>query len=214
MSSSLLVPVRVTASGAVSGSMAGEASASFAFTFRNGYYSDSIANLIGSTRGMSSVIAPTFSSIFSVDQIVYVAPNFDLFVKLDTSSQSSGLAPVSWALSFVDPTFSIADPALAAPYHFEGIPGMAAAVPEPAQWALMLLGLGALSGLHRRQRKLARLALCRSGTIATQARLCESSKCAGTVARLPIRMRGSTSASSSGQVLACSRPGRPSAGKT
>ena len=165
VSSSLLVPVRVTASGGVSGSMAGVASASFAFTYRNGYYSDSIANLIGSTRGLSTVIAPTFSSSFSVDEIVYVAPNFDLFVKLDTSSQSGGLAPVSWAQSFVDPTFSIADPALAALYHFEGIPGMAPAVPEPAQWALMLLGLGGISGLRRRQRRLARLAVGRSGTI-------------------------------------------------
>lgn len=152
VSSSLLVPVRVTAGGGVSGSMGGVASASFAFTYRDGYYSDSIAHLTGSTSGQSSVIAPTFSSSFSVDEIVYVAPNFDLFVKLDTNSRSGGLAPVSWAQSFVDPTFSVADPALAALYHFEGIPGMAPAVPEPAQWALMLLGLGAFLGLLRRQR--------------------------------------------------------------
>lgn len=120
---------------------------------------------MGSTRGLSTVVAPTFSSSFSVDEIVHVAPNFDLFVKLDTGSESGGLAPVSWARSFVDPTFSITDPALAALYRFEGIPGMAAAVPEPAPWALMSLGIGALSGLRRRHRKLARSAVCRSGTI-------------------------------------------------
>lgn len=156
VSSSLLVPVRVTATGSVSGSMGGVALATFAFNYRNGYYSDSIANLTGSTRGSSTVIAPTFSSSFSVDEIVYVAPNFDLFVKLDTSSESGGLAPVSWARSFVDPTFSIADPALAALYRFEGIPGMAAAVPEPAQWALMLLGIGALIASARRSHRAAR----------------------------------------------------------
>ena len=156
VSSSLLVPVRVMATGSVSGSMGGVALATFAFNYRNGYDSDSIANLTGSTRGSSTVIAPTFSSSFSVDDIVYVAPNFDLFVRLDTNSASGGLAPVSWARSFVDPTFSITDPALAALYRFEGIPGMAAPVPEPAPWALMLLGIGALSGLRHRHRKLAR----------------------------------------------------------
>ena len=156
VSSSLLVPVRVTASGAVSGSMGGVASATFAFTYRDGYYVDSIANLIGHTSGQSSVIAPNFSSSFSVDQIVFVAPNVDLFVKLDTSSRSGGLAPLSWALSFVDPTFSVADPALAALYHFEGIPGLAAAVPEPGAWALMLLGLGGLAGRRRCRRVPAR----------------------------------------------------------
>jgi PEP-CTERM motif len=58
-------------------------------------------------------------------------------------------APMGWSETFVDPSFTIDDPAYASLYHFEGVPGIAPSVPEPAIWVLALLGLSVIFGIRR-----------------------------------------------------------------
>ena len=54
--------------------------------------------------------------------------------------------------ALVDPVFTI-DPAFADRYRLVGVPGeVAAAVPEPGVWALMVLGIGGAGAVLRRRR--------------------------------------------------------------
>jgi hypothetical protein len=58
-----------------------------------------------------------------------------------------------------DPTFEIDDPAFA-DYTIEGVPaGPAAAAPEPATWAIMLIGFAGLGYAGYRRGRAARLAV-------------------------------------------------------
>ncbi|HSW08371.1 hypothetical protein, partial [Aquabacterium sp.] len=117
------IPVRVVASGYVNGAGSTQASATFVL---NPQTSDPL--LIGST----SLTSPAGNS-FSFDQVVRIRANGFFDVSLYTSTLSGGVgAGAGWSEAFVDPIFTIDDPAYASLYHFEGIPGITASVPEPA----------------------------------------------------------------------------------
>ena len=109
---------------------------------------------------MSAVAGQLFGSVthngnelkrsFFIDTLFMFTPNEVFQVGLEASATGgdlNGIQP-NFAHAFVDPQFIIA-PAFASLYHFEGIPGAPApaGIPEPASWALMLLGLG-LIGKH------------------------------------------------------------------
>ena len=139
----VVVPVHVTAQGSVAGAGSTQASVSFAVNYDNG---GSAAQMIAGT----SLGSPTGNS-FAFDQTANFKVNavYDVYLSADSGSGGPG-GPTGWSEAFVDPTFTIDDPALAALYHFEGIPGVAP-VPEPATWALALAGLGVVLGVRRRR---------------------------------------------------------------
>ena len=137
-----LIPVRIVASGHVNGAGSTQASATF-FAF-NPQSSD--PPLIGSTN----LNGPAGNS-FTFDQVIRIRPNgfFDVSLYTSTLSGGAGVA-AGWSEAFVDPTFTIDDPAYALLYHFEGIPGLTASVPEPASGVLAMLGLGLFGATYRR----------------------------------------------------------------
>jgi hypothetical protein len=141
-----LVPVHVHASGYADGILGGTARAVFGVSYHSGY--SDLVTLFGAAyldAGGSGL------DTFTVDETVWMSPNADIWVSLsaDSSAVSTAQGP-SWSQAIVDPTFTIDDPTYAALYHFEGIPGAAAAVPEPAGMAPLLLGLCALFVARRR----------------------------------------------------------------
>lgn len=140
---SYVVPVHVVAHGNVSGAGSTQASVSFVVNYDNG---GSAAQMIAGT----SLGSPGGNS-FAFDQVANFKVNavYDVYLSADSGSGGPG-GPVGWSEAFVDPTFTIDDPALAALYHFEGIPGTAP-VPEPATWALAMAGLGVVLSVRRRR---------------------------------------------------------------
>jgi len=135
-----VVPVHVIAHGSVDGDGSTQASAFFAVNYDNGGANTSLfagVNLNGAN-----------GNSFSFDQVTNFKVNavFDVYLRAESGSGGPG-GPAGWSKAFVDPSFTIDDPALAALYHFEGIP---AAVPESATWVLTMLGLGVVLGVRRR----------------------------------------------------------------
>jgi hypothetical protein len=135
-----VVPVHVVAHGYVNGAASTRASSSFVVNYDNG---GSLASLIAGVN-----LYGASGNTFTFDQVANFKVNavYDVYLAVDTSSGGPG-SGAAWSEAFVDPSFTIDDPALAALYHFEGIP----AVPEPATWALAMAGLGVVLGVRRRR---------------------------------------------------------------
>jgi PEP-CTERM motif len=102
-------------------------------------------------------------------ETIYVKPNVNYYtgapqvlLSAATSVGSSDLNIMDLGYggegrAYIDPVFKIADPALASLYTFVGVPFDATApapVPEPATWALMMLGFS-MTGYMMRRRKIA-----------------------------------------------------------
>jgi hypothetical protein len=98
-----------------------------------------------------------------IDQTLYFQSNTDISVDIfagatlrfnDDGGRSGIFGSVS---ASADPVFTITDPAFSA-FRLVGVPGDAppvgGAVPEPASWALMILGFG-MTGYRMRRRKVA-----------------------------------------------------------
>ncbi|KQV88029.1 hypothetical protein ASC91_14305 [Pelomonas sp. Root1237] len=136
-----VVPVHVLAHGLVDGEGSTQASASFSVNYDSGGAGAILLAGIN-LNGVSG-------NSFSFDQVTNFKVNavFDVYLRADSGSGGPG-GPAGWSKAFVDPSFTIDDPALAALYHFEGIPS---AVPESATWALTMLGLGVVLGVRRRR---------------------------------------------------------------
>jgi hypothetical protein len=139
----LLVPVRVVAQGLLNTTGAASAGLSFAVLYDAGGSAALLAD--------SATVYNSASRIFSFDQTAGFRPNafFDVNLRVDASAGFSGATADGWAQAFLDPAFTIADPVAASLYHFAGVPAVTASVPEPANWALALLGLGVLGGALR-----------------------------------------------------------------
>ncbi len=101
--------------------------------------------------------------------------NFDIAVDVvaDASARFTGSAAYSESAggsAYADPTFAIDDPAFAN-YTIVGVPAgpAAAAAPEPATWAMMLLGFAGLGLAGYRKAKGAAIVMAaRSGTLRTE----------------------------------------------
>jgi hypothetical protein len=133
--SAVVVPVHVVSHGYVKGAGSTQASATFVVNYDSGGAS---AQLLAST----SLDAVNGNS-FSFDEVVKFKVNAAFEVYLSVSSGSGGPgSPAGWSEAFVDPSFTVDDPTYASLYHFEGIPSIAPSVPEPASWALAMVGLG------------------------------------------------------------------------
>ena len=143
------IPVHIIASGYVNGAGSTQASASFVVDPQTG-----ASLLVGGT----SLTSPA-GNTFLFDQTIGIRPNafFDVSLYTNTLSGGSG-SPAGWSEAFVDPTFTIDDPAFASLYHFEGIPGITASVPEPTTGVLATLGLGLVGAASRRRQARRRLA--------------------------------------------------------
>ena len=138
----IVVPVRVLAHGMVGGGGSTQASVSFVVNFDMGGADGQM--LAGATLGGAT------GDSFTFDQVAAFKVNAPFEVYLEASSGSGGPGiDAGWSQGFVDPVFTIDDPLLASLYHFEGIPGLAASVPEPASGALALLGLAAVFAARR-----------------------------------------------------------------
>jgi hypothetical protein len=139
--SPFVVPVHVVASGYVNGLGSTQASVSFVVNYDSG---GSGAQLLAGTS-LTSLSGNTFS----FDQVANFKANavFDVYLRANTLSGGVGV-PMGWSGAFVDPLFTIDDPAYASLYHFEGIPGIAPSVPEPAIRVLALLVLGVIFGIR------------------------------------------------------------------
>ena len=154
------IPVHITASGYVNGAGSTQASVSFVVNPQTGG-----SLLVGGT----SLNSPAGNS-FLFDQIVGIRPNAFFDVSLYTNTLSGGSGdPAGWSEAFVDPTFTIDDPAYASAYHFDGIPSITAGVPEPATGVLAMLGLGVIGAACRRRQDQRRLA-CRKRRAFSQSR--------------------------------------------
>jgi hypothetical protein len=141
------IPVRVQASGYVDGIPFGFATALFSIRYDDGSHI-SLQTLIARAQ-IDASGAGTRS--FALDQIINIRPNTEISVGLRAEAYAGGPTKgigSSWAKAFVDPTFTI-DPAYAADYHFEGIPG----VPEPMSAALLVAGLAVIGVSRRRNAK-------------------------------------------------------------
>jgi PEP-CTERM motif len=98
----------------------------------------------------------------SFDGIVMIEANFDVEVDVAASAQAQFIGSAAYSESaggsaYADPTFTIDDPAFA-DYTIVGVPvGPAvAAAPEPATWAMMLLGFAGLGYAGYRRKLCAR----------------------------------------------------------
>jgi hypothetical protein len=87
----------------------------------------------------------------SFDGIVMIEANFDVAVDVVASASARFIGSAAYSESaggsaYADPTFAIDDPAFA-DYTIVGVPAgpAAAAAPEPATWAMMLLGFAHLA---------------------------------------------------------------------
>ncbi len=107
----------------------------------------------------------------AIDTVIDVLPNYSQYsgrVILDAAADAgnsgyyiynAGFPYTGIAEAYIDPIISIADPELAKLYTLEiGLPedttpSSPSAVPEPASWALMIVGFGAIGIAMRRQRR-------------------------------------------------------------
>jgi PEP-CTERM motif len=97
----------------------------------------------------------------SFDGIVMIEANFDVEVDVAASAQAQFIGSAAYSESaggsaYADPNFTIDDPAFA-DYTIVGVPvGPAvAAAPEPATWAMMLLGFAGFGLVSYRSKRLA-----------------------------------------------------------
>ena len=135
-----LIPVEVIVSGYAHGYGAGYAAdASIGIT-------SSFVTLLSGNAGSSTGEAP---ATLSIDSVVMLAPNTDFTVTLNASTATFEpyLHAPEDATATVDPQFII-DPAYASRYHFEGLPTVSA-VPEPATWLLLYVGIAACAWRRR-----------------------------------------------------------------
>jgi hypothetical protein len=145
------VPINVSAGGHAaaatvpSGSPYGAYSTATA-EFELLFPTSSLISVASVTCGLSCIGNPTLSFDQSFTMIAGVY--FDVVMSAAASSGGGSLDP-GYAEAFVDPEFTI-DPAYAAGFHFEGIPGVVP-VPEPMTAALFALGLLAVAGAARRR---------------------------------------------------------------
>jgi hypothetical protein len=138
--SDISVPVRVQAYGYAIGSGSGyQANTSFQITGQD----------FATVGGHAETSSADPSVSFAFDQIVSFASNTDYHVQLFASASAVFRNGGGTALAFVDPVFTI-DPAFARDFRIVGVPGEASAVPEPAAWALMVVGFGLTGGAMRR----------------------------------------------------------------
>jgi hypothetical protein len=94
------------------------------------------------------------------DEEVMIEANFNVFVDVfgeaqtDFNSSSAGFTETAEGRASADPTFAIDEPGFAA-YSIEGVPAWptAAAAPEPATWAMMLIGFAGLGYAGHRKAK-------------------------------------------------------------
>jgi hypothetical protein len=97
-------------------------------------------------------------AFFDVDETIYMKPSMTYFIEmLAGAGVQAAVFDGAHATATVDPTFTIlGDFALS--YRVVGVPGGPAipggggAVPEPATWAMMVVGFGLLGGSLRRRR--------------------------------------------------------------
>ena len=91
-----------------------------------------------------------------VRQVVYMLSNLDNDVSTSTLALAYGGAGVSGsALAYIDPTFTIVDPAYSGLFKITGVPGetVSSAVPELATWEMMITGFGMIGFKVRRRAK-------------------------------------------------------------
>jgi len=104
----------------------------------------------------------TFSRVLDVSSGGNVILTMLATTQVNLSGQCSrnimGICDVSSADAFLDPMFTI-DPMFAADYHLVGglFDAVAPAVPEPPEWALMIVGVAVAGTAARRRRDLARV---------------------------------------------------------
>lgn len=143
----VVVPVRVIANGYVKSMETGSGLLSFVVNYDAGGNSAQLLD--------SKAVYNTGSDVFSFDRIANFKVNayFDVYLSVTASAGYVGAANGGWSQAFLDPVFTIDDPVQASLYHFEGVPGITSSVPEPASWALMMLGLGVVCRLLTGRKK-------------------------------------------------------------
>jgi hypothetical protein len=99
--------------------------------------------------------------LLRLDDTIYVHPDADILITMYAESSvisGPGFGRASSGV-FLDPTFEI-DPAYASLYTLEGLPaGAVTAAPEPATWAMMVVGFGLVGGLMQCRRGFGQAAL-------------------------------------------------------
>lgn len=113
---------------------------SYSKTCYNGYCSDSAPPDAGGTVTGSGSSGPA-----------YLLSGQEYIVHLSATAYAgyNGTAD-----AFADPTFTI-DPAFASQFQLLGVPGVVpSAVPEPANWLLMLVGFGTMGGVLRARKRM------------------------------------------------------------
>lgn len=153
--SNALIPVLVNAVGSASGnSLYGSTIAGFSLSTLTWHDPNDYFRIDAYT----AISAP--SSSFDVDQLVYlkVGLTYDLRLSAVAEVGRGSVRPdyhFAEAIAQVDPTFTIQGD-FAKDYYFVGLPASAiggvAAVPEPASWAMMVVGFGLVGSAVRRRR--------------------------------------------------------------
>lgn len=159
------VPISITgAAGAQTDSINGFAQAwsriTVDYEHQPGAYSDRFTETFGNAEPSAAI-----------DTVIDVLPNYGQYsgrVILDAAADAgysgyyvynAGFPYTGVAEAYIDPIISIADPELAKLYTLEiGLPedttpSSPSAAPEPASWALMIVGFGAIGIAMRRQRR-------------------------------------------------------------